>query len=206
MYGRNSVFVNSDEAHSRIRVIRHNVLFRRSVLAVTLYRRTIVSGGHAMNTTSEQYNNLDGSQIGKMQCQLNSYYDAEYVLRSIVYVITTRAGMDDKHSNRVALAVDELYANIAKHGYDGKPGRGEFDARIHKEADGQAYLYFTFRDYADHAAHEKLKALINDPGEKPLTPGGRGLMMISAVMDRLEHRALAVGNYWCLVCRCGRNI
>lgn len=109
-----------------------------------------------MEASSLNYNVHDGSQIGKMQCQLNSYYDAEYVLRSMVYVITQRAGMDEKMSNRIALAVDELYANIAKHGYGEKPGRIEFDTRIHCESDGTRSIYFNFRDYADHMEAQKL--------------------------------------------------
>jgi len=132
-----------------------------------------------MEATSTAYQCSDGSQVGKMQCQLNSYYDAEYVLRSIVYVMTKRVGMDDRKSNRVALAVDELYANIAKHGYGGKPGRVEFDAKIHREGDGSKTLHFVFRDYAVHVSAEKLKKLVSGHVKQDVSPGGCGLAVIA---------------------------
>jgi len=155
-----------------------------------------------MEMNSVNYHCTDGSQMGKLQCQLNSYYDGEYVLRSMVRLVCMRVDIDPRQCNRMALAVDEMYVNIAKHGYGGKPGRVEFDVRIHRESVKNKVLCFSFRDYAPHVTLETLKRLVSGNEKRHISPGGRGWALIFSIMDRVDHQSLAVGNVWRMVYQC----
>jgi anti-sigma regulatory factor (Ser/Thr protein kinase) len=119
-----------------------------------------------------------------------------HVLQSIVEVLGARVGLDEIATNRLALAVDELYANIAKHGYHGKPGPVEFEAHIHRESGGIAQLHFEFRD---HAPAIKDKEILNGRDINDVAPGGLGMHLICSVMDEVQHEALPDGNRWHLV-------
>jgi len=112
-------------------------------------------------------------------------------------VMTARAGMDELQSNRVAIAVDELFANIAAHAYLGKPGKVEFITHIDKQRHGGQELVFDFRDYASigwsgDPAEEAARRMALDE----LCPGGLGLRLICAVADRCDHKILEDGNQW----------
>ncbi|MDX8405990.1 MAG: ATP-binding protein [Mariprofundus sp.] len=137
--------------------------------------------------------------VGRLCLQLNCSSDCVHVLRSIVCVMCGRAEMCAVQSNRVALAVDELYANIAEHAYAGKPGKVEFEASIIDAADG-ATLVFDFRDYASLAWQGCLQEVADRPVDHSnICPGGLGLSLITAVADACEHDVLADGNFWRLI-------
>lgn len=132
----------------------------------------------------------------EISCTLNSDCGEIRMLMSMVHVMARRAGLSDKMSNRMLLAVDELFANIAEHGYHGREGKVEMCARIHRGA-----LVFELRDYADPFAEacvlcEKPPRLED---EAAISPGGLGLHLMHAVMDDIEHEALADGNRWRLI-------
>ena len=93
------------------------------------------------------FSECESDHVGKLCLQLNCNSDCVHILRSIVAVMTVRAGMDELQSNRVAIAVDELFANIAAHAYGGKPGRVEFETQIIRRDDKTRELVFDFRDY-----------------------------------------------------------
>jgi len=110
----------------------------------------------------------------------------------MVEVMSRRAGLDDKETNRVILAVDELFANIGQHGYHGKEGSIEMKA----EYDGDSLL-FEFRDYAPPLMNEDtLQGQAMDASQ--IRPGGLGLHLIYAIMDEVRHRRLDDGNLWSL--------
>ncbi len=135
-----------------------------------------------------------GASAGRLACVLNSGCDCIQVLASAVEVVSRRAGLNDRDVNRVVLAVDELFANIGRHGYGGREGRIELWA----EQDGPE-LRFTLRDYAP-----PLAGLAMDSGDAPFDgskPGGLGLRLIRAIMDEVRHERLADGNRWVLVKR-----
>ncbi len=154
-----------------------------------------------MNDIREE---VDG-QVERLSCQLNCESKCVDFLRSMVGVMAERVGMDACHSNRVALAVDELFANIAEHGYAGKPGRIEFEARINGARGGAQELVFNFRDYvkSDWTHH----GCESDSGEcaGELSPGGLGLRLIEEVADCFEQSKLADGNSWHLVFCVGKT-
>lgn len=135
----------------------------------------------------------------RLSLQLDSNCDCIEVLRSIVILMTTRAGMSDLRSNRVAVAVDELFANISAHAYAGKTGRVELDATIERK-DGYRLLIFDFRDYANVCWCGNLEEIASQPLDiDNLCPGGLGLKLIHSVADSCEHTPLENGNHWRLL-------
>ncbi len=131
-------------------------------------------------------------RASQLSCTLNSACDCVHVLCSVVEVMGHRYGLGEKQTNRMVLAVDELFANIGQHGYHGKEGTIEMRAIY----DGQA-LRFEFRDYAkpirDADALRRRSTEIND-----VYSGGLGLHLIHASMDEVSHQALSDGNRWLL--------
>jgi len=110
----------------------------------------------------------------------------------MVEVISQRAGLNDKETNRVVLAVDELFANIAQHGYQGKEGPIEMKAGCDDNV-----LRFEFRDYAPPLINED--TLQGQPMDtSQIRPGGLGLHLIYAIMDEVRHQRLDDGNRWFL--------
>ena len=139
----------------------------------------------------------DSSQPEKLCLQLNCSSDCVHVLRSIVAVMTARAGLDELHSNRVAIAVDEVYANIAAHAYKGEPGRVELETYIISRPDRSEELIFDFRDYASICWKGSFEGMDDwVPDAKTLCPGGLGLRLIHSIADYCDHEPLADGNRW----------
>jgi len=147
------------------------------------------------------FSDCESGHVGKLSLQLNCNSDCIHVLRSMVAVMTARAGMDELQSNRVAIAVDEVFANIAKHAYVGKPGRVEFVAGIEDVASGIRELEFDFRDYASVGWSGNLQEVAVCEDGEALCPGGLGLRLICSVADRCEHEVLDDGNQWRLIFR-----
>ncbi|MDQ6958803.1 MAG: ATP-binding protein [Mariprofundaceae bacterium] len=132
------------------------------------------------------------SNSSQLSCTLNSARDCVHVLSSMVEVMSQRAGLNDKETNRVVLAVDELFANIGQHGYHGKEGPVEMKAKY----DGDS-LWFEFRDYALPLMDtDTLRGQAVDTSQ--IRPGGLGLHLIYAIMDEVRHQALDDGNRWSL--------
>ena len=155
------------------------------------------------NSLGDSGEDLEHSQIGKLMFQLNTKKDCVHILRSMVEVMAMRAHLGELESNRVTLAVDELFANIAQHGYGDKPGRVEFEAKLHINQHRQKELHFEFRDYAPVMHKERF----NCGEEKPCSasdvlPGGLGISLMHSIMDVVQHEALPDGNYWLLIYIC----
>lgn len=143
------------------------------------------------------FSECESSHVGKLCLQLNCNSDCVHVLRSMVAVMTVRAGMDELKSNRVAIAVDELFANIAAHAYGGKPGRVEFETQIFRRDDKTRELVFDFRDYASVCWSGNLEGITAEvPDVDTLCFGGLGLKLICSVADNCKHEALDDGNRW----------
>jgi len=131
----------------------------------------------------------------QLSCNLNSACDCVHVLSSMVEVMGHRADLSDKQTNRMILAVDEIFANIAQHGYQGREGKVDMSASLHGDV-----LSFELRDYAPPLIKDEMLgwAKQNDASED-VTPGGLGMHLMRAVMDKIEHEALADGNRWRLI-------
>lgn len=130
----------------------------------------------------------------QLSCHLNSSCDCVHVLSSMVEVVGYRAGLSEKQTNRMVLAVDEMFSNIAQHAYHGHEGRVDMSACWQDDV-----LSFELRDYAEPLqADEILGWQVPDAGGE-LRSGGLGLHLMRAVMDKIEHEALADGNRWRLI-------
>jgi len=139
----------------------------------------------------------ESSQLGKLCLQLNCCSDCVHVLRAIVAVMSARAGMNELQNNRVAIAVDEVFANIAAHAYAGEPGRVELEAYIAERDDHTRELVFDFRDYASNCWSGSFDGLDDwMPDAKTLCPGGLGLKLIHSAADYCQHDILDNGNRW----------
>jgi|GEM_PF-1754955 len=146
---------------------------------------------------------LEQSQVGKLKFELICQRDCVHVLHSMVEVIALRAGLTDVETNRVALAVDELFANITDHGYGDTPGRVQFESKIHINDDGMQELHFMFRDYAPVVDIQGWGCGDTTPcSAADITPGGLGMQLIHSIMDVVEHVALDDGNQWTLIYIC----
>jgi len=160
-------------------------------------------GGIMINDSAIQditFSDCTSGHVGKICLQLNCNSDCIHVLRSMVAVMTARAGMAELQSNRVAIAVDELFANISTHAYDGKPGKVEFETSIVNAEQGHQVLVFDFRDYASKGWTGDLDDVAaTAPDHEHLRCGGLGLQLMCAVADACEHEILEDGNHWQLV-------
>jgi len=137
--------------------------------------------------------------MNKLSLQLNARCDCVLILRSMVNVLCERAKLTVIEKNRVNLAVDELYANIVRHAYQGEAKPLIFDADIIACDKGDMRLQFMFRDYA--AVVDTSTWDCNDV--KPccaesMLPGGLGMPLIHTIMDTVTHAALDDGNRWIL--------
>lgn len=129
----------------------------------------------------------------ELRCQLTSESDCIYILHSIVQVMGDRAGLSSMETNRIALAVDELFANILQHGYHGSKGEIHLSVRRKPHA-----LHFRFRDFALPIREIDLQQGAW-PSVDGLKTGGLGMQLIRAVVDEFHHRPLADGNLWELI-------
>ena len=133
----------------------------------------------------------------QFSCRVSSDCDCVQILQSMAEVFAARAGLDDIEANRVVLAVDELFANIVRHGYAEMAGAVDVEAAI-ISSDSDMELRFSFRDYAEPVA--KLEDLKGRDLDK-VCPGGLGLHLIRMVMDEVTHEVLPDGNRWMLIRR-----
>jgi len=136
----------------------------------------------------------------QLSCNLNSACDCVHVLSSMVEVMGHRVGLSDKETNRMILAVDEMFANIAQHGYQGREGRVDMAANLQGDA-----LSFELRDYAPPLLTDEMLSWPSQNEEEDITPGGLGMHLMRAVMDKVEHESLADGNRWRLIKFLGRE-
>ncbi len=142
----------------------------------------------------------ESADVGKLHLKFNCSSDCIAILRSIVAVMAARGGMDKMRSNRVCIAVDELFANILAHAYGGKAGRLDFETCIDVCDQGGYELSFDFRDYASVGWLGSVKEAASKVTDvENLCPGGLGLKLIYSVSDRCEHEVLSDGNRWRLI-------
>jgi len=150
---------------------------------------------------------LEKSEVGKLKFELVCQRDCVHVLHSMVEVIALRAGLNDMETNRVALAVDELFANIADHGYGDVPGRVQFESKIHINDDALKELHFMFRDFAPVVDIKGWNCgARTECSASDIVPGGLGIQLIHSIMDVVEHRSLDDGNQWTLIYICKQRM
>lgn len=133
-----------------------------------------------------------------LQIRMTGCRDCVHVLRSVVEVLGGRVGLDALELNRVALAVDELYANIVRHSYGHENGSVEFEAGLC----GDSGLRFVFRDFAPPLPDTTFCRKKSDGESAEIKVGGLGMHLICSVMDVIRHEPLVDGNRWLLGFRC----
>ncbi|MDX8389431.1 MAG: ATP-binding protein [Mariprofundaceae bacterium] len=130
-------------------------------------------------------------QSSDIQCCINSACDCIHILHAIVEVMGRRTKMCAKSTNRMMLAVDELFANICQHGYCQEQGAIEMSTRLTNDR-----LSFEFRDYAQPVQDV---CTLQGRSFDDVKPGGLGMHLIRSVLDEFHHETLADGNRWTLV-------
>ncbi len=141
--------------------------------------------------------------MNKMILQLDAQCDAVLVLHAIVQVLGKRAELNLLQRNRICLAVDEVYANIVRHGYQRAGGVVHLEADMTRDAQG-LMLQFIFRDEAPPVDMSGCDcgSEIAPCSAEALEPGGLGIPFIHAIMDEVQHTMLEHGNQWNLIYRC----
>jgi len=141
--------------------------------------------------------------MNRIVVELDGRCDAVLILRSVVQVLSQRVDLNVLQRNRIGLAVDEVYANVVRHGYHGKGGRVRFEASIQQGEEGHR-LYFRFQDDAPPVDMSNCDCGSEMPpcSAETLEPGGLGIPLIHAIMDEVRHTMLEHGNQWDLMYRC----
>jgi anti-sigma regulatory factor (Ser/Thr protein kinase) len=91
-----------------------------------------------------------------------------------------KAGLDDKASGEVLLAVQEVLTNVIRHTYKGKGGAIEIS---YKDEANQVQI--TVRDYGDKFDITKVK----EPELPRKEPGGLGVFLVKRLMDQVNYDA-----------------
>jgi len=141
--------------------------------------------------------------MNRMVLELDGQCDGVLILRSVVQVLSQRVNLNLLQRNRMGLAVDEVYANIVRHGYHGEGGRVRLEARIEHDTHGNC-VFFRFQDDAPPVDMSDWDCGSDMPpcAAETLKPGGLGIPLIHAIMDEVCHTMLEHGNQWDLMYRC----
>ncbi|MDQ7002484.1 MAG: ATP-binding protein [Ghiorsea sp.] len=102
--------------------------------------------------------------------------------------------------NRIALALDELFANIHAHGYANQGGEIECAARWTGAEGALCQLEVKLRDFAPPIGDvTTCKGVCPETLKENPVAGGLGMHLIYAITETFEHTPLEDGNQWRLV-------
>jgi len=108
--------------------------------------------------------------------------------------------LNDIQRNRIAVALDELFANIHAHGYDNQGGKIECAASWSGELGEVGCLHVTLRDFAKPIQDlSACKGVCPESLKENPVSGGLGMHLIHAITSDFKHQSLADGNQWHLV-------
>jgi len=131
---------------------------------------------------------------------LNGDKEGLHALQGLAQQACNGTCLNEIQKNRIAVALDELFANIHAHGYANQGGKIECSAHWFGEEGEAGHLQVTLRDFA-----KPLQDLSECKGVCPETlkynpvSGGLGMHLIHAITSDFEHQQLADGNQWRLV-------
>jgi anti-sigma regulatory factor (Ser/Thr protein kinase) len=103
-----------------------------------------------------------------------------HIVRSVVGQMAALRGFSEEDTQFIILAVDEACANVIRHAYQGR-GDGEIMISCRESEDGIEFLLTDHGAPCDPACFPKRSF-------DEVRPGGLGLPLIQAVMDRVEFR------------------
>jgi len=124
-----------------------------------------------------------------MTIRLTIPAQAEYmdVARLTLFGVASQAGFSYEEIEDMKVAVSEACTNAVLHAYDDQSS-GQIDLTFQLEQDS---LHITIKDYGDsfmpNPHNSPPPSLQNKPLEE-IVPGGLGLYMMQALMDRVEVR------------------
>jgi len=124
-----------------------------------------------------------------MTIRLTIPAQAEYIniVRLTLYGIASQAGFSYEEIEDMKVAVSEACTNVVLHAYDDQTS-GQIDLIFELE---QNNLHITIKDYGDsfmpNPSTSPPPSLQNKPLEE-IVPGGLGLYVMQALMDRVEVR------------------
>jgi anti-sigma regulatory factor (Ser/Thr protein kinase) len=108
------------------------------------------------------------------------------LIRGAVDGLGSAYGLAGPECREITLAVDEAMANIIRHAY-----RGACDRPIEIRCEGRSdFLEFTLLDHGEPPDPMRLSAIPPDD----LALGGRGTVIMRAVMDEVTYETSAAGN------------
>jgi len=135
-----------------------------------------------------------------MSIHLSGCKEGLQALQKLAEDTCAEACLDKIQLNRIALALDELFANIHSHGYANQGGDIDCSARWIESEDKQCRLEMTLRDYAPTIQDIKLcKGVCPDTLKEHPVAGGLGMNLIHATTEVFEHSPLVDGNQWRLI-------
>ncbi len=139
------------------------------------------------------------TETPKIQLHLSGCKEGLQALQALANQACEGECLSDVHRNRIVLAMDELFANIHKHGYNNQGGDIECSAaRI--GSDDECLLEITLRDFAPVIEDVKqCKGVNPDTLKENPVAGGLGMHLIYAITESFEHTPLEDGNQWRLV-------
>jgi serine/threonine-protein kinase RsbW len=117
---------------------------------------------------------------GLLELRLPSAPRLLHIVRSVVGQAAALRGFSEEETQFIILAVDEACSNVIRHAYQGRED-GEIVISCTERPDGIEFLLTDFGKAADAACWPKRSL-------DEVRPGGLGLALIQAVMDRVEYR------------------
>ncbi len=109
-----------------------------------------------------------------------------HIVRSVVGQMTSLRGFSEEDTQFIILAVDEACSNIIRHAYKGRTD-GEIALTCTAQGDGIEFLLVDSGESADTSQWPERSL-------DEIRPGGLGLHLIQAVMDKVLYRQSERGN------------
>lgn len=107
------------------------------------------------------------------------------VARAAAEAFATSEGFSKEAADEVGLALNEALANVIEHAYGGDDGQKIVMKMSVNEVDERRFLKLTIRDFGRQVEPETIKGR----NLEDVRPGGLGVHIMKAVMDRVEYRA-----------------
>ncbi len=113
-----------------------------------------------------------------------------------------KAGCPKKETKQLAVAIEELYANVASYAYVSAAGTCIVKLQTNVESDTGGWIRILLKDHG-----KKFNPLLQEPPDISLSAddrpvGGLGILMVKELVDRLEYmyengeNILSVEKHW----------
>ncbi len=117
---------------------------------------------------------------GLLELRVTSSPRLLHIVRSVVGQVAALRGFSEEETQFIILAVDEACTNVIRHAYRERQD-GEIVISCRQRPDGIEFLLTDYGRHADASCWPKRSL-------DEVRPGGLGIPLIQAVMDRVEYR------------------